>query len=90
MHGNKKFLSSVQFSSVSQSCPTLCDPMNRSMPGLPVHLPEFTQTYVHPVGDAIQPKFLINTNNQNSENRKKGSICNNNKSKILRTKFYKK
>ena len=49
--------SSVQFSSVTQSCPTLCDPMNRSTPGLPVHhqLPEFTQTHVHPVGDAIQP-----------------------------------
>ena len=46
-----------QFSSVAQSCPTLCDPMNRSMPGLPVHhqLPEFTQTYIHRVGDAIQP-----------------------------------
>ena len=44
-------------SSVAQSCPTLCDPMNRSTPGLPVHhqLPEFTQTHVHRVGDAIQP-----------------------------------
>ena len=41
--------SSVQFSSVAQSCPNLCDPMNRSTPGLPVHheLPEFTQTHVH-------------------------------------------
>ena len=50
-------LSSVQFSSVAQSCPTLCDPMNRSTPGLPVHhqLPEFTQTHVHRVSDAIQP-----------------------------------
>ena len=50
-------LSSVQFSSVAQSCPTLCDPMNRSMPGLPVHqqLPEFTQTHIHRVSDAIQP-----------------------------------
>ena len=47
--------SSVQFSSVAQSCPTLCDPMNRSMPGLPVYhqLPEFTQTHVHRVSDAI-------------------------------------
>ena len=47
---------SVQFSSVAQSCPTLRDPMNRSTPGLPVHhqLPEFTQTHVHRVGDAIQ------------------------------------
>ena len=43
-------------SSVTQSCPTLCDPMNHSTPGLPVHhqLPEFTQTYLHRVGDAIQ------------------------------------
>ena len=49
--------SSVQFSSVAQSCPTLCDPMNRSTLGLPVHhhLPEFTQTHVHRVRDAIQP-----------------------------------
>ena len=46
-----------QFSSVAQSYPTLCDPVNRSTPGLPVHhhLPEFTQTRVHRVGDAIQP-----------------------------------
>ena len=48
---------SVQFTSITQLCPTLCDAMNRSMPGLPVHqqLPEFTQTHVHPVSDAIQP-----------------------------------
>ena len=47
---------SVQFSSVAQSCLTLCDPMNCSTPGLPVHhqLPEFTQTHVHQIGDAIQ------------------------------------
>ena len=47
----------IQFSSVAQSCPTLCDPMNCSTPGLPVHhqLLEFTQTHVHWVGDAIQP-----------------------------------
>ena len=47
----------VQFSSVTQSCPTLCDSMNHSMPGFPVHhqLLEFTQTHVHRVGDAIQP-----------------------------------
>ena len=49
-------LASLQFSSVTQSCPTLCDPMNRSTPGLPVRhqLPEFTQTHVHRVRDAIQ------------------------------------
>ena len=48
---------SVEFSSVAQSCPTLCDPMNHSTPGLPVHrqLSEFTQTQVHQVSDAIQP-----------------------------------
>ena len=48
---------SVQFSSVAQSCPTLCNLMNHSTPGLPVHhqLPEFTQTHVHRVSDAIQP-----------------------------------
>ena len=48
---------SVQFSSVTQSCPTLCDPMNRSTPGLSVchQLPEFTQTHMHQFGDAIQP-----------------------------------
>ena len=51
------WVSSVQFSSLAQSCPTLCDPMNRSTPGLPVHhqLLEFTQTHVHRVADAIQP-----------------------------------
>ena len=52
---------SVQFSSVAQSCPTLCDPVNHSTPGLPVHhqLPEFTQTHVHRVGDAIQPSHPL-------------------------------
>ena len=50
-------ISSVQFSSVTQSCLTVCDPTNCSIPGLPVHhqLPEFTQTHVHQVSDAIQP-----------------------------------
>ena len=54
---------SVQFSSVAQSCPTLCDPMNHSMPSLPVHhqLPEFTQTYVHRVSDAIQPSHPLSS-----------------------------
>ena len=57
----KLWQTSVQFSSVAQSCPTLCDPMNRIMPGLPVHhqLPEFTQTHVHWVGDAIQPSHPL-------------------------------
>ena len=54
---------SVQFSSVSQSCPTLCNPMNRSTPGLPVHhqLPEFAQTHVHWVSDAIQPSHPLSS-----------------------------
>ena len=57
------FCSPVQFSSVAQSCPTLCDPMNRSTPGLPVHhqLPEFTQTHVHRVSDAIQPSHPLSS-----------------------------
>ena len=52
-----------QFSSVAQLCPTLCDPMNRSTPGLPVHhqLPEFTQTHVHRVGDVIQPSHPLSS-----------------------------
>ena len=51
----------VQFSSVAQSCPTLCHPMNRSTPGLPVHhqLPEFTRTHIHQVSDAIQPSHPL-------------------------------
>ena len=55
--------SSVQFSSVPQSCPTLCNPMDCSMPGLPVHhqLPEFAQTHVHWVGDAIQPPHPLSS-----------------------------
>ena len=53
----------VQFTSVAQSCPTLCDPMNHSMPGLPVHhqLLEFTQTHVHRVSDAIQPSHPLSS-----------------------------
>ena len=54
---------SVQFRSIAQSCPTLCDPMDCSTPGLPVHhqLPEFTQTHVHWVGDAIQPPHPLSS-----------------------------
>ena len=53
----------VQFSSVAQSCLTVCDPMNRSTPGLPVHhqLLEFTQTHVHRVSDAIQPSHPLSS-----------------------------
>ena len=57
------FLSSVQFSSVTQSCPTLCNPMNHSTPGLSVHhqLPESTQTHAHRVSDAIQPSHPLSS-----------------------------
>ena len=56
-------ISSVQFNSVAQSCPTLCDPMNLSTPGLPVHhqLLEFTQTHVLQVGDDIQPSHPLSS-----------------------------
>ena len=61
--GTAYYQHSNQFSSVAQSCPTLCDPMNHSMPGLPVHhqLLEFTQTHVHRVGDAIQPSHPLSS-----------------------------
>ena len=59
----KEYIKAVycQCSSVAQSCPTLCDPMDCSTPGLPVHhqLPKFTQTHVHRVGDAIQPSYPL-------------------------------
>ena len=53
----------VQFSSVTLSCPTLCNPMDHSMPGFPVHhqLPEFTQTHVHQVSDSIQPPHPLSS-----------------------------
>ena len=56
-------ISSVQFSSVTQSCPTLCNPMNHSMPGLPVHhqLLEFTQTHAQRLGDVIQPSHPLSS-----------------------------
>ena len=56
----KAYHCKIQFSSVAQSCPTLCDPLNCSTPSLRVHhqLPEFTQTHVDRVGDAIQPSLI--------------------------------
>ena len=66
-HSLNKFIKDFQLSisdqirSVAQSCPTLCDPMNRSTPGLPIHhqLPEFTETHVYQVSDAIQPSHPL-------------------------------
>ena len=61
---------SVQYSSVTQSCPTLWDPMNCSTPGLPVHhqLLEFTQTHVHRVGDTIQPSHPLSSSSPPAPN----------------------
>ena len=66
----------AQFSSFAQSCPTLSDPMNRSMPGLPVHhqLPEFTQSHVHRVGDAIQPSHPLSSPSPPAPNPASGSF----------------
>ena len=62
-HAALSILKSIQFSSVTQSCLTLCNPMDCSTPGLPVHqqLPEFTQVHVHWVGDAIQPSHPLSS-----------------------------
>ena len=64
---------SVQFSSVTQSCLTLCDPMNHSMPGLPVHhqLLEFTQTHAHWVSDAMQPSHPLSSSSPPAPNTSK-------------------
>ena len=63
LQGKSGRVKSVQFSSVAQSCLTLCDPMNCSTPGLPVHhqLPEFTQTHVHRVSDVMQPSHPLSS-----------------------------
>ena len=63
MQAAHKNWASVQFSSLAQSCPALCDPMNRSTLGLPIHhqLPEFNQTHVHWVSDAIQPSHPLSS-----------------------------
>ena len=63
LNKHNKSNSQAQFSSVTQSCPTLCDPMDHSTPGLPVHhqLPEFTQTHVHWVGDPIQSSHPLSS-----------------------------
>ena len=66
-----------QFSPVTQLCPTFCDPMNRSTPGLPVHqqLPEFTQTHVHWVGDAIQPSHPLSSPSPPAPNPSQHQSC---------------
>ena len=68
-----------QFSSVAQSCPTLCDPMNRSTPGLPVHhqLPEFIQTRVHRVSDAIKPSHPLSSPSPSASNPSQQKVFSN-------------
>ena len=62
-HLGSPLATSDQIRSVAQLCPTLCNPMNRSTPGLPVHhqLPEFTQTHIHRVSDATQPSHPLSS-----------------------------
>ena len=69
---------SVQSSSFTQSCPTFCDSINHSMPGLPVHhqLPEFTQTHVHQVGDPIQPSHPLSSPSPPAPNPQHQSFSN--------------
>ena len=68
-----------QFSSVAQSCPTLCNPMNHSTPGLPVHhqLPEFTQTHVQQVSDAIQPSHPLSSPSPPAPNPSQHQVFSN-------------
>ena len=70
-----------QIRSVTQSCPTLCDPMNRSTPGLPVHhqLPEFTEIHVHRVSDAIQPSHPLSIWGLICNYKKKRGVKDNSK-----------
>ena len=66
----RKLVELAQFSSVAQSCPTLCDPMNCSTPGLPVHyqLPEFIQTHIPRVSNAIQPSHTLSSSSPPAPN----------------------
>ena len=82
--------SSVQFSSVAQSCPTLCDPMNHTTPGLPVHhqLPEFTQTHVHRVGDAIQPSHPLSSPSPLAPNPSQHQVFSNESTLLVRWPKY--
>jgi len=79
---------SLQFSSVAQSCPTLCDPMNRSTPSLPVHhqLPEFTQTHIHWVRDAIQPSHPLSSPSQTESTTLMAEIEEKLKSLLMKVK----
>ena len=81
-------MTSIQFSSVPQSCPTLCEPMNHSTPGLPVHhqLPEFTQT--HRVGDAIQPSHPLLSPSTPAPNPSHHQVFSNESTLLMRWPKY--
>ena len=83
-------LSSVQFRSVAQSCPTVCDPMNRSTPGLPVHhqLPEFTQTHVHRVSDANPPSHPWSSSSPPAPNPPSIRVFSNESTLLMRWPKY--
>ena len=82
--------SSVQFNSVAQSCLTLCDPMNCSTPGLPVHhqLPEFTQTHVHRVSDVIQPSHPLSSPSPPAPNPSQHEVFSNESTLHMRCPKY--
>ena len=90
IHSLVLLFSSVRFSSVSQSCPTLCDPMNCSTPGLPVHhqLLEFTQTHVHRVGDAIQPSHPLSSPSPPAPNPSSIRVFSNESTPLMRWPKY--
>ena len=81
---------SVQFSSVAQLCPTLCDPMNRSTPGLPIHhqLPELTQTHIHRVSDAIQPSHPLSSPSPLAPNPSQHRVFSNESTLCIRWPKY--
>ena len=89
-----KILSSVsvqfQFISVAQSCLTLCDPINCSTPGLPVHyqLPEFTQIHVHQVSDAIQPSHPLSSHSPPAPNPSSIRVFSNESTLLMRWPKY--
>ena len=90
MHAALLQFSSVQFSSVAQSCPTPCDPMNCSTPVLPVHhqLLEFTQTHVHQVGDAILPSHPLLSPSSPAPNQSLHQVFSNESTLLMRWPKY--
>ena len=84
------YFSSLQFSSVVQSCLTLCDPMNCSTPGLPVpyQLPEFTETHIHQVSDAIQPSHPLSSPSPPAPNPSRIRVFSNESTLCMRWPKY--